>query len=300
MLHAVELKDSVPFGVVRSVRALVEAGERGNCPKLSVAGLDLLQVLHARIESLIGDDVLKGGGQTLIDTVESDSLLGYWMPILEALAEPAEKSRNGSVRQHAISMLTDVVLDRHGRAIPAVRLCGILNGVFLPLAEKRITDLLRSRQNTDCDLEEILIELELCISLLFKPFLHHLKALVLMKQDFLGIWISMLGIMTQLLGDEEREEEADIDGEQVMTREKLFRTTKELGSEHLRNAVMVLIALNILQDNSSPSDAHEISSVTWAAIGSIGYCRPYIEEWKICAREPSSDDAVGQTPTSGD
>ena len=138
------------------------------------------------------------------------------------------------------------------------------------------------------DLEDTLIELELCISLLFKPFLHHLKTLVSLKQEFVGIWISMLGIMTQLLGEEpalnEKDNEAVREGE--VTREKLFLTTKELGSEHLRNAVMVLAAMGVLIDNDnsdSKSDAQEISSVTWAAIGSIGYCKPYLAEWKSSA-----------------
>ena len=70
-----------------------------------------------------------------------------------------------------------------------------------------------------------------------------------------------------------------------MTREKLFRVTKELGSEHLRNAIMVLIAMNVLvndeDDNAQPS---QISSATWAAIGSIGYCRPLVDEWKGTAQ----------------
>lgn len=279
ILHAVELKDSLEVyrwpQIVRSVRCLVEAGERGHCPKLSVAGLDLLQVLHTRMESL----AVKDG--------ESQHLLSCWMPIVEAISEPAEKSRNGSVRQQAISLLTDTLLDRHGSWVPVDSgLCEILNNICIPLAGKRITDLLA--YDMQIDLEDTLIELELCISLLFKPFLHHLKTLVSLKQEFVGIWISMLGIMTQLLGEEpalnEKDNEAVREGE--VTREKLFLTTKELGSEHLRNAVMVLAAMGVLIDNDnsdSKSDAQEISSVTWAAIGSIGYCKPYLAEWKSSA-----------------
>lgn len=155
-----------------------------------------------------------------------------------------------------------------------------MNTICIPLAEKRITDLLRIPYDVQSDLEETLIELELCISLLFKPFLHHLKALISSTQEFVGIWISMLGIMTQLLGDESAQSEEDTAAvrEGVVTREKLFLTTRELGSEHLRNAIMVLAAL--INDGASKSDAKEISSVTWSAISSIGYCKPYLEEWK--------------------
>jgi len=290
ILHAVELKDSLQAyrwpQIVRSVRSLVEAGERGHCPKLSIAGLDLLHVLHTRMETLAA----KG------DSAESQHLLSCWVPILEAICEPAEKSRNGSVRQQAISLLTDTLLDRHGSRIPVDRgLCEIMNNICIPLAGERITDLLSIPYDVQNDLEETLIELELCISLLFKPFLHHLKALISVKQEFIGIWISMLGVMTQLLGEESLSQSNDhmngaLREDGAVTRAKLFQTTKELGSEHLRNAIMVLAAMGMLVDNDNDDStniisdgAQEISSVTWAAIGSIGYCKPYLEEWKSSA-----------------
>ena len=81
MLHAEEMKDVVPYGVVKSIRSLVEAGERGHCPKLSIAGLDLLQLLHTRMESLVLQK-------------EGERLLHCWNPTVDAVAEPAEKSRN--------------------------------------------------------------------------------------------------------------------------------------------------------------------------------------------------------------
>ncbi|KAL9186953.1 hypothetical protein ACHAXT_010673 [Thalassiosira profunda] len=281
ILHAVELKDALTEDyqlprIVRSVRCLVEAGERGHCPKLSIAGLDLLQVLHTRMEALTAKDG------------ESQHFLRCWLPVLEAICEPAERSRNGSVRQQAISLLTDTLLDRHGSKIPVDSgLCEIMNTICIPLASKRITDLLRIPYDVQNDLEENMIELELCISLLFKPFLHHLKALVSVEQEFVGIWISMLGIMTQLLGEESKqsaEENAAVREGGLVTREKLFLTTKELGSEHLRNAVMVLSAMGVLVgDVDTASEAQEFSSVTWSAIGSIGYCKPYLDEWKSSA-----------------
>jgi hypothetical protein len=85
MLHAEELKEVVPYGVVKSIRSLVEAGERGHCPKLSIAGLDLLQLIHTRMESLVLQK-------------DSERLLDFWNPTIDAVAEPAEKSRNGVSR----------------------------------------------------------------------------------------------------------------------------------------------------------------------------------------------------------
>lgn len=148
--------------------------------------------------------------------------------------------------------------------------------------------MLRTPYESGIDLEETMIELELCISLLFKPFLHHLKALVSAKQEFVGIWISMLGILTQLLGDEPSQKKEDVE-DGVVSRSTLFKTSKELASEHLRNAIMVLAAMGVLigndSDSTGPAEANEVSSVTWAAIGSIGYCKPYLDEWRSSASQ---------------
>jgi hypothetical protein len=276
ILHAIELKDALGFDlwpqIIRSIRSLVQAGERGQCPKLSIAGLDLLQVLNSRMDPIAAKDD------------KSQHLLICWRPVLEAISDPAENSRNSGVRQQAISLLTDTLLDKNSRCIPVEGgLCNILSNICIPLAGKRITDLLRIPREMENDLEETLIEVELCISLLFKPFLHHLKALVTVKQEFVGMWISLLGIMTQLLGDEIASDQKFGKGH-VVTRASLFSTTKELASEHLRNAVMVLAAMGVLiVDGDSKSESQEISSVTWAAIGSIGYCKPLLEEWKVSA-----------------
>lgn len=53
MLRSPELRDVVPFRIVHCIRTLIKGGEEKRCPKLSVAGLDLLSLLHARLQSLI-------------------------------------------------------------------------------------------------------------------------------------------------------------------------------------------------------------------------------------------------------
>ena len=87
ILHDVNLKDSLRVEhwpkIVASVRCLVEAGERAMCPKLSIAGLDLLQLLLTRMEPFITNGS------------DSQLIIKCWVPILEAIAEPGEKSRNG-------------------------------------------------------------------------------------------------------------------------------------------------------------------------------------------------------------
>ena len=181
----------------------------------------------------------------------------------------------------AISLLTDTILDRHGSSIPVASLYEVLNDICIPIAGDRIADLLR-RIPSPSDLDDTLIELELCISLLFKPFLHHLKALISVKQEFIAVWISMLGIMTQFLSDGGTEDDVATDDDEQMSSAKLFQTTKELGSEHLRNAVMVLAAMGVLGggDEAEADSDGDISDVTWKAIGSIS--KSLVDEWKTC------------------
>lgn len=92
ILHAPELKDSIPFFAVRSIRAVIIAGERARFPKLSIAGLDLLHILHC----YLGDraDVSdKTDGKVEANTVATDAVWAEcWIPVLEAIAEAGKLS----------------------------------------------------------------------------------------------------------------------------------------------------------------------------------------------------------------
>lgn len=175
-------------------------------------------------------------------------------------------------------MLTDALIDTHGRAISNEKLYSIFNGLSVPLAAQRITDLLNTDE-VETIWEEVMIELELCISLVFKPVLHHLRSLLVDPGKFLILWKSVLGTVGLLLGD--------IDGDEanfphMRTMDNLLSTTKELASEHLRNAVMVLTASKIISGESN-DDGTDISSVTWNFISNMEYCREHVEEWKHAA-----------------
>jgi len=99
-------------------------------------------------------------------------------------------------------MLTDAMIDKHGEAISSIHLCTLINDMCIPLAEKRITILLKSQLINDFNnTEEIMIELEVCISLIFKPFLHHLKVFLKETDDkLITMWKSLLKAMALLLG----------------------------------------------------------------------------------------------------
>ena len=178
-------------------------------------------------------------------------------------------------------MLTDSFIDKHGRDIPPFYFCQIMPKVCIPLAGTRIADMLRDEINMIDNVEEVMIEFELCISLLFKPLLHHLKSILSLEAEFLVVWSSLLKVMESLLVEGAGDGEDREVGGRMISPEKLRLTTKQLASEHLRNAVMVLIASGVVKGVSeSPQD---ISDVTWASIERMSFCKEQAEEWKLSA-----------------
>mmetsp|Transcript_33251 Transcript_33251/g.38489 ORF Transcript_33251/g.38489 Transcript_33251/m.38489 type:complete len:2324 (+) Transcript_33251:190-7161(+) len=289
---------------VGAVRGLVRGGEKGSCEKLCTAGLDLYWVLHGRLQD--ENIMLKNGNG------DADIWIQNWKLVLEGMAEAAEKSVFGSVRQHALSMFIDAVVDTRHVVTPPHILFDIIKSICVPVAGSKISQLLQTTKHFD-DLkgrwEEIMIELELCVSLVFKPFLHHLTVLnnqnrknggdVNLNIDndqrepeqkglLCSLWMAMLDVMKQLLGNEATVLETEYQSRRrripssardnntddkqcgpsppvslhhydhtnspnknAMTRETLLLTTKELSCEHLRNAVMVLMGCGVLKCNSS-------------------------------------------------
>ena len=75
ILHSVELRDIVPFDIIHSVRGLIAGGEQQNCPKLSLAGLDLLLVLLTRLHLM-----------TKTNKVDDS----WWLPLIEGIAESSD------------------------------------------------------------------------------------------------------------------------------------------------------------------------------------------------------------------
>ena len=82
--NAHDLKYLVPFSVVRCVRSLILSGERGNCSKLSVAGLDILFSLH---------NLFKRRSDDAATVAEADS--DWWISVIEGIAEAGKTSKFG-------------------------------------------------------------------------------------------------------------------------------------------------------------------------------------------------------------
>jgi hypothetical protein len=174
-------------------------------------------------------------------------------------------------------MFTDSIVDRHGQDIPIDDLCILLNSVCLPMAGARITELIQHQMKLKFDHEEILIEMELCISAIFKPFLHYLKRLANNPEHLATVWMSMLDSMTELLKQEAASNPKKYTNPNMSPSAQL-NATKQLATEHLRNAIMILMAKGIVSNEAT--DGNELSTKTWNAIENISYIKDLIPEWK--------------------
>jgi hypothetical protein len=121
----------------------------------------------------------------------------------------------------------------------------------------------------------MMIEFELCIGLVFKPLRHNLKRVVASGSDsnVSSIWKAVLSVIEDLVGANSGDTE-----EESALPESLRRTMQELATEHLQNAIKVLMSVGaIMPDPKAPND---LSSLTWESVGRMGIKKETIEEWK--------------------
>jgi hypothetical protein len=91
LLNSSETKDQVPSVVGTCIQMLVVTGDRRKCSKLSIAGLDLLQILSSRIETT----AIENENSSIFN---DDSRLDYWktnwIPVIESVATSSRMSPN--------------------------------------------------------------------------------------------------------------------------------------------------------------------------------------------------------------
>jgi hypothetical protein len=80
ILRANELRDSVPFSIVWCIRTLISTSSKKDCPKLGIAALDLLSLLHTRLDKLAPSKG-KNEDQDIIFWAKC------WISIIEGMAE---------------------------------------------------------------------------------------------------------------------------------------------------------------------------------------------------------------------
>ena len=141
-------------------------------------------------------------------------------------------------------MLTDSFLENQGGLIPVPHLCHALRELCIPLAGQRILELRSPGDGAEYQ-DEVMIELELCIGLIFKPFRHHIQNIVQEGTDALiSLWASMLDILKKILT--EARPETEVDEYERDDSKDVVKSSNALTLEHLRNVIMVLINYDVL------------------------------------------------------
>ena len=127
-----------------------------------------------------------------------------------------------------------------------------------------------------------MIELELYISTIFKPFLHQLGKLMDNQEQLTAVWMSLLSVLSHLLGKETASQ-----NDKEMLNNNVLKATKDLATEHLRNSVMILVSKDVLQcdDDITSTEGENFGSMTWTTINSITHCKHLIQEWKLSGKD---------------
>lgn len=260
LLNSADLEDIIPCSLIDSLRTLVAAGDTRNYPQLSLSTLDLLQVLNQKKVGILNETAIE----------KTDFLcLTFWRRIVEAMAEAAEHPRFSSVRQHALSVLTDLFLDRQNALVPVPHICRALSDICVPLAGRCIVSMQMGRGAVPST-DELMIEFELCIGLIFKPLRHHLKDALTshLESHVFPLWKAVLAVLEELLAASE---------EKVGVPQTLLTTMHDLATEHLQNAIIMLVASGVLL--TDPKSASDISTATRTSVLRMGVSREVFEKW---------------------
>jgi len=273
LVHSSGLRGRLPpQAAAGCIRELIQCAGEGKSAELGVAGLDLLLVLHTRIEVDVGDC---GDGNSWAD---------LWFQLVGGMADAAGNSAFPNVRRHALEMICDVVVDKRATYLSDDQLRAVVGSACIPLACTCINTTFDDLVETD----EVHHGLELCIALIFKPMLHHVKRIA-SDGSFETIWKSVLKAMEGLLGKEAKASDGSRD-----VSEEFLTSVKGVGSQQLCNALVVLSAAGIISaDNGGGADG--VSSLTWSAINNMTFLKNQIDDWVKMSRSISdSGDDFGE------
>jgi len=287
LLNVSEAKTQVPSVIGDSIFSLVVTGDRRNCVKLSIAALDLLQVLSNLVEgAAVALEKLPQSNVEVRDSFWDKN----WRPLIEKVASVSRSSSHPAIRQHAISILTDLFLDKHAGQLPVELLCEVLGRVCIPLSGELIREIRRGTIVYHDHLDVAMIEVDLCVSLIFKPLRHHMKNIINYNPAiFLNLWVPTLKVIQKILDEDSIEVKPS--SKSPSTR-KLTCDIRELTIEHLRNVIMVLSSFGILKGSPDEYVDGSISDETWSLIENIGYCKEFVNEWKSAAAKPATENLV--------
>jgi hypothetical protein len=168
-------------------------------------------------------------------------------------------------------------------------LCEVLCKVCVPLAGERVQEL-REGLTHDDQLHATMVEVELCVSLIFKPLRHNMKTVINKDPSvFLALWVPILNVIKEILENDSIENDPL---SRSPLNQNMTNDTRELTVEHLRNVIMVLSSFGVLKGATEEYTDGSISAQTWSLIEEMGYCKKVVDEWKSAAAKPPSDHSA--------
>jgi hypothetical protein len=189
-------------------------------------------------------------------------------------------------------MLTDLFLEKQNSVVPVQHLCTALSEICIPLAGRCILGLQKDggSANSTSSQDELMIEFELCIGLIFKPLRHHLHPILAEPNTqvrLIAIWKSILVFLEDLLGaagrvnqQQQQEQQQDEDHfEDAVLPESLRATMRDLATEHLQSAIVMLKTVGVLVGEES-CGGDDISSITWKALSRMDIDEATVKEWR--------------------
>lgn len=175
-------------------------------------------------------------------------------------------------------MLATCSIGTVGSAVPVTYFCADMVELFIPVAGRRIAAL-RSGEAKVESTDEIMIEFEQSVKLIFKPLRHHIMRIVEANGDAVSLWKAVLGVLEGLLADEKgRAPPKSPDGHDLVS-DKLAKTMNELANEHLQNAITLFIEKGLIT-GSDPTTPGDFTAVTWDSVGRMGFCKSFVSGWK--------------------
>lgn len=179
-------------------------------------------------------------------------------------------------------MLTNLVLDRQVGIFPSPQICDVLTEVCVPLAGRCITRL-KFGNGAESSSDELMIEFELCIGLIFKPLRHHVRDVLSSDSSISPVWRSVLSVLEDFLAEKDA---PGVEDQRRPISKRLKNTMTDLLNEHFQNAITLLISAGILFLDSESSN--EISKLTWEAAKKMGISESSLKKWKEDADQQSS------------
>jgi hypothetical protein len=133
--------------------------------------------------------------------------------------------------------------------------------------------------------DELMIEFELCLGLIFKPLRHHLQLILDAGNvgDVLTVWKSILAVLEEL-----KEQEVSSPEQRALPKQ-LKATMDNLTNEHLHNAVKLFLVAGVFSSDSiSPDDK--------SSLHRLNISDDMINAWQEEAANQPPEEAANQPP----